>query len=84
MALQIIDQQEDRVYIGGYIDLKQINANQVSIMGLDVDIDEEYTTEANAEDVASFPGFGAGRILRFICNKIKEALCDNCNPTNPD
>ena len=84
MALQITDQQGDRVYIAGYIDLNQIDDQTVEITGLDVELNETYQVEASTEEIAQHPGFGAGRILRFICEKIKEALCSNCTTTNPE
>lgn len=79
MALQILDVDGDRVYVGGYIDLKFTDPSTLEITGLDVDNNETYEVEADQAAAQGHPGFGAGNLLYFICKKIKEALCKNCN-----
>jgi hypothetical protein len=82
MALQILDTVGNRVYIGGYVDLEEINDNGIDVIqvtGLDVEQGDTWNThEIDQAALAGAPGFGAGKLLRYICNKIKEALCSNC------
>jgi len=81
MALKVLDVVGDRVYIGGYVDLSQVDPNTVQVNGLEVDGQGlgTYQIAAQEAEVQAHPGFGAGKILRFICEKIKDALCNNCN-----
>ena len=79
MALQILDVDGDSVYVGGYIDLKFTDPNTLEVTGLDVNQNETYEVEADQAAAQGHPGFGAGNLLYFICEKIKEVLCKNCN-----
>ena len=78
MALQILDVDGDRVYIGGYVDLKFVDPQTLEISGLDVDNNDTYEIELDEATAKQWPGFGAGKILRMVCNVIKKALCKNC------
>ena len=79
MALQILDVDGDRVYVGGYIDLKFTDPNTLEVTGLNVDNNDTYEVEADQAAAQGHPGFEAGNLLYFICEKIKEVLCKNCN-----
>ncbi len=78
MALQILDVDGDRVYVGGYVDLKFVDPHTLEISGLDVDNNDSYEIAADESAAQQWPGFAAGKILRMVCNVIKEALCNNC------
>ena len=91
MALEILGVDGSRVYVGGYVDVAHTNENgqdTIHITGLDVQDNESYSINVEAQDLADgiadtaaatgHPGFWAGNLLKYVAKKIKQAVCPTC------
>ena len=76
--INITNIEGDTIYFEGSVTIQELQDGTMDVTGLSIDVEEtiNHTIDPEAMQAAAVPGYG--RLLRYLLNKLKKALCPEC------